>query len=187
MSSTQRAYAQRNNNVTVLTPQFVAYNPDISGGTLGGSIAITGVPIYALNLPSVYVGGIYIVDLSGTDSVGDILETGSLDISGGPTVPLIYFSVNIPYSAACYPGQEFTIFFKNQPNAFFYSIGLISPTVSTPLPYCLSPPIPFALTSDFTQSATFKTDGVTTSVTGTGPAGWLGIFAYIGLLRTLTL
>jgi hypothetical protein len=189
MSSTQRAYAQRNNNVTTLTPEFVTTLPDISGeeGPIGVSIAITGAPVYALTLPSVYVGGIYTVDLID-------LSSGTFDASGRE-INIVLFTVNVPFNPAVYPGHEFTIFFKNLPEANSFSpiftVGIIANDFlfggPAPFPYIFSPPLPVLLTEDLTQSVTFKSDGVRMSVVSSGPAGWVGLFSLYATMLSLPL
>jgi len=196
MSSTQRAFAQRafaqrNNNVTTLVPVrnglIYTSEEDTSGGAL-----------YTLNIPSVpYVGGIYIVDLSGNDSNGDPIDVSGVLIpptNGGPDssgANVVYFNINSPnitpssppINPACYPGAEFTIFFKNLPSTVtqflpgtpfpYFTIGIV-PSNGPPIPYIFSPPIPVLFTEDRTQSITLKSNGTTFSVISSGPAGWLG-------------
>ena len=182
MSSTQRAYAQRNNNVTTLIPVF-----NSSGS-------------YSLNLPSYYVGGIYIVDLSGNDSSGNVIdgsETISPDAITGSSFPqtanIVTFYINTPViPPSSYPGAEFTIFFKNYPANIqpifgegppLFTIGITSQPFFPP--YILSPPLPVLFTNDFFQSITLKSQGVNDfSVVSSGPAGWLGYAAFISLLST---
>lgn len=181
MSSTQRAYAQRNNNVTTLTPVFNTTLPDISSGDSPflGLFGITSAPIYALTLPSVYTGGIYTVDLID-------LSSGTFDASGRE-INIVLFTVNVPFNPAVYPGHEFTIFFKNIPqaNSFspFFTIGII--TNGAPLPYIFSPPLPVLLTEDTTQSVTFKSNSVDMSVVSSGPAGWVGLFSLYGTMLSI--
>ena len=181
MSSTQRAFAQRNNNVTTLTPVFVDTLPDISGGgfPFPGSFSIVSAPIYALTLPSVYTGGIYKVDLVD-------LSSGTFDASGRE-INIVLFTVTVPFNPAVYPGHEFTIFFKNIPEANSFSpiftIGII--VNGAPLPYIFSPPLPVLLTEDITQSVTFKSNSVDMNVVSSGPAGWVGLFSLYGTLLSI--
>ena len=193
MSSTQRAFAQRNNNVTTLTP---VPNGSVSSGGGGGTAAL-----YSLNIPSVpYVGGIYIVDLCGNDSNGDTLDASGLFLSFDGCANIITFNINTPnitpnapsINPASYPGAEFTIFFKNIPESTIefgpplFTIGIV-PNASPPgflgdlVPYIYSPPLPVLVTEDLTQSITMKSNGTTFSVVSSGPAGWIGV-GLLGLL-----
>ena len=185
MSSTQRAFFQKNNNVNALIPEFVTTLPDISSGdsSFPGSFEITSAPIYALTLPSVYVGGIYTVDL--TD-----LSSGTFDASGRD-INIVLFTVNVPFNPAIYPGREFTIFFKNIPNGNspFFTIGIIANEFifggPPPIPYIFSPPLPVLFTADTTQSVTFKSDSVDMSVVSSGPAGWVALFSLYATLLSV--
>lgn len=191
MSSTQRAYAQRNNNVTTLVPVPNGY----AAAALPPIGPDTPVALYSLNIPSVpYVGGIYIVNLSGNDSNGDPLDASGVFVSANDICAnIITFNINTPnitpnapsINPASYPGAEFTIFFKNFPPSIFegpiplFTIGIVANASASgfegpPTPYIYSPPIPFLLTEDLTQSITMKSDGTTFSVVSSGPAGWIG-------------
>lgn len=174
-----RSFAQRNNNVTQIIPQYVNYlsrqnfpSYDVSGA------------IYALSLPHVKdAGGVYYVDMSEVDLSGNSIDyTGRFDISGGSTYfPLVNFVLDTQLPAT--PGLEFTIFFKNIPFDRIASeggnplltIGLMSG--DAPSPYILSPPVPALMGANVFPSITFKNDGTNFNVASSGPAGWLGPFA----------
>jgi len=187
MSSTQRAFAQRNNNVTTLIPVL----DSSSNGTF----------TYRLDLPSYYVGGIYIVDLAGNDSNKNPIDgSGIISVEGGigsafpGRVNTVTFVVNTPLiPPSVYPGAEFTIFFKNYPanvESFFgpplFTIGISSGIYEGFLPpYIFSPPLPVLFTNDGFQSITLKSEGKNSfSVVASGPAGWLGVAALLSLLST---
>ena len=192
--SIQRAYAQRNNNVSQLVPVFNNYLEE-----LGPPVDLSGAAAYTLNLPTVeFVRGVYYVDLSGNDSSGNPLDvTGVLKgIDTGGPIPLINiinFAVNVPVSAAVYPGLEFTIAFKNIPydrltESPLLIIGVValsstgtSPS-TPPIPYIVSPPVPAAIASNINQSITMKSDGTNWNVCSSGPAGWMGLPALVAVL-----
>jgi len=188
MSSVARSFAQRNNNITKLVPKYV-YSGSFSGA---GAYDLSGTA-YMLNMPNLHNGGgIYYVDMSGVDLSGNLLDyTGrfTFNISGSPNIPFIGFSVNVPYPASYVPGLEFTIFFKNVPydrisNEFggppILTIGLGS-FEGLPVPIILSPPVPTLIAPNIVQSLTFKSDGSNFNVVSSGPAGWLGIAAFVAL------
>lgn len=183
MSSIARSYAKRNNNVTQIIPEY-----SFSGAYSVGPYDVSG-SAYILNLPNLQnTGGIFYVDMSGADTAGDLLDyTGLFTsyIAGGSSfIPLIVFSVNVPYPASYAPGLEFTIFFKNLPYARIaeifgaplavLTIGLGSNPTSYPSPYIFSPPVPTIIAPVVIQSLTFKSDGTNFNVVSSGPAGWLG-------------
>jgi len=203
--SVQRNFAQRNNNVTKIIPEF-AGTIDLSGGE-----SITEAHVYNLYAPDVQnVGGIYYVDMSGKDLSGNSLNyDGRIYSIGGSNndlsgIPIILFTLktqgddydedNIkPLKASNYPGLEFTIFFKNLPNLNIVNgppplplltIGMIDNDAlqGIPLPYILSPPIPSLLGAHIYPNITFKSDGKHFNVTSSGPAGWLGLVAFLELL-----
>ena len=198
MSSTQRVFSQRNNNVTQLIPKFLVN----FGNNLGGPFAdISGASCYSLNLPNVLNnGGIYFVDMKGVDSSKNLLN---LDGRFDNFINIINFTVNVPFDAAYCPGLEFTIFFKNLPfdrlpqsqGPPLLTIGLIG-SGDIPLPYILSPPAPWLLgdvsmsetiKNNISQSLTFKSDGSKFNVVSSGPAGWLGLPALSILISGLNI
>ena len=205
MSSVQRKYFNRNNNLTQIVPTYLdTITYDVSGA--GGGFDMSGVYLYTLNINNVQnSGGNYFVDLSGVDMSGNLMNASGLYSAtpnltpplGGtniPSVHMITFLINIPFDASYVPGLEFTLFFKNIPSEYMYinplfSIGLLNANFPiAPIPYMLSPPIPALITEyDFwnsmSQSVTFKSDGNNFSVVSSGPAGWLGYRIFnLGLL-----
>ena len=189
MSSVQRAYVQRNNNVTQLVPEPAGYINE------GGPFDISGSAVYTLNLPraDLRTTGIYYVDLSGVDTSGNLLDLSGLlfpiDISGNNPINILNFVVNVPLEASYVPGLEFTIFFKNIPyNRFniapLLTIGIVNSN-GIPFPYILSPPFPPVASIQpnvINQSVTFKSDGTNYNVSASGPAGWMGLPALLNIL-----
>jgi hypothetical protein len=182
--STLRRYAQRNNNVTKIVPEYVGLLPDTN---------ITDCVVYSLTIPkSQFVGGIYVVDLSGVDASGNLLNVdgrfSEVTVESEFTIHTVAFVVNIPTPADIYPGLEFTLFFKNPPidrliDNPFLTIGLVSPTVDfIPVPYIMSPPFPPLAAPTSSSSVTFKSDGTNFNVVSSGPAGWLGVPALSAIL-----
>ena len=186
MSSIARSYAKRNNNVTQIIPEY-----SFSGAYNVGPYDVSG-SAYILNLPNLQnTGGIFYVDMSGADTAGDLLDYTGLFTVNTLYIPLIVFSVNVPYPASYAPGLEFTIFFKNLPYARIaeifdgppiLTIGLGSNPTSYPSPYIFSPPVPTIIAPVVNQSLTFKSDGTNFNVVSSGPAGWLGPGALTVLL-----
>jgi len=176
--SIQRAYAQRNNNVTQLIPEFNTFLPS-TGNPFGD---ISGVALYNLNLTDAeFIGGIYYVDLAGNDTNGRLLDASGVLKPVSQTVnvllPMITFQIQAPVAAALYPGMEFTIFFKNFPpiNGFpFFTIGIVKPN-GAPIPYIVSPPAPVLTGPNINSSVTLKSDGTSWNVSSSGPAGWMGL------------
>ena len=71
--SIQRAYAQRNVNLTQIIPEFVDILSNIGGE--GAPLDISGSSIYSLTLPKIQsTGGVFYVDLSGNDASGNVLD-----------------------------------------------------------------------------------------------------------------
>lgn len=182
--SVLRSYAQRNNNVTQLVPEFVD-TLDIN--------SFSNASIYSLTLSNVqYTGGIYFVDMSQPDKLGN-----SINYDGSITSPTnesftirnVNFIINVQTPAASYPGLEFTIFFKNIPYPTFegnpfLSIGILSQYEdSPPIPYILCPPFPSVIAPTLNQSITLKSDGTNFNVSSSGPAGWLGFPALISIIN----
>jgi hypothetical protein len=205
MSSVQRRYFNRNNNLTQIVPTYLdTITYDVSGA--GGGFDMSGVYLYTLTVQNVQnTGGNYFVDLSGVDMSGNLINASGLYSAvpnltpplGGTEIPLvsmIAFFINIPFDASYVPGLEFTIFFKNIPTEFMegpplFSIALLNASFPVaPLPYMISPPIPPLVTqfeswNNMSQSVTFKSDGDNFSVVSSGPAGWLGYRIFnLGLL-----
>lgn len=188
--SIQRAFAQRNNNNNPIVP--VKYSESLNTGN------IQNAAIYTLNISDLeYVGGIYYVDLAGTDSQGNSLNfNGTFNSIINPesqfALPIICFVVNIDTNPSFYPGKECTIFFKNiQSINFngppFLTIGLLDASVLNseevpPLPYILSPPFPPLVGQNISPNITFKSDRDNFDVVASGPAGWLGLPALAGIL-----
>lgn len=134
------------------------------------------------------------MDLCGNDSNGDPLDASGLFVSANDICAnILTFNINTPnitpnapsINPACYPGAEFTIFFKNFPPSILesdiqlFTIGIVANAPAPgykgpPTPYIYSPPVPVLLTEDLTQSITMKSDGTTFSVVSSGPAGWIG-------------
>jgi hypothetical protein len=184
MSSVQRAYAQRNNNVTQIVPEFVEILPvfDLSGADLSGAA------LYNLNIPNVqYTQGVYCVDMSARDSSGNLLNVDGLFYPFFPTgtdlqpISIINFYINIGASASAYPGLELTIYFKNLPldrleGSPFLTIGIMaSNNEGPPIPYIVSPPFPPLFGTTASSSITLKSDGTNFNVISSGPAGWMGV------------
>jgi hypothetical protein len=179
--SVQRAYAQRNNNITPIVP--------IYSGILPTELDLSGSAVYTLSIPKIqYVGGIYTVDLGGVDASGNLLNFDGIIEASGNSITNINFILDSS-SAQYYPGLEFTIFFRNFQAAIdrfagppLLTIGLISDIVGAPpVPYIFSPPLPPLFTNG-SVNLTFKSDGERFSVTSGGPAGWLGIGALYVIL-----
>jgi hypothetical protein len=180
--SVQRAYSQRNNNLTQIIPVFMERSPcSVPFGDL------SGVSHYHVNIPNLQnVGGVYYVDLADVDSSGNPLDfTGTAN----DTANIINFGVDISVNATLYPGLEVTVFFKHPPSlntltrAPLFSIGLFSVDTATPTPYIVSPPVPWFTVPTVSQSLTFKSDGAKFNVVSSGPAGWYGLALYFVLLE----
>lgn len=189
--SIQRAYAQRNTNLTQIIPEFYDILPDISN-----NFDISGSAVYVLNLPNVQsTGGVFYVDMSADDTSGNLLDlSGVIRVpAAGPpgayrTSNIVNFIINIPFRPSYAPGLECTIFFKNIPYSNLpgtpplLTIGIVSGDLgSPPVPYIFSPPLP-SLIANVANSLTFKSDGTQYNVVSSGPAGWLGIAAFLLLL-----
>jgi len=179
--SSLRSFAQRNNNVSKLTPKYAGILPNITD--------LSGCAVYALTLPNVQsVGGIFYVDLSGNDASGNLLNLGGQIYSpiNSAYVYNVNFVLDIPTPASFYPGLEFTIFFKNIPfnrldGPPLLSIGLM-PQTGAPIPYILSPPFPSTLGPNINPSITLKSDSTNFNVSSSGPAGWLGLPVLIAII-----
>jgi len=180
--SVQRRYAQRNNNMTTLVPIFNTVIPNV--------INITNQSVYTLQIPNVqYVGGIYMVDLSGVDTNGNLLNIDGLFASytNNQTINIISFIIDSS-SAVHYPGLEFTIFFKNIPfdrftaNVPGLTVSIIDDINFAPIPYILSAPFPGDVSQHKGVSITLKSDGEIFHITSAGPAGWLGLPALATIL-----
>ena len=194
MTSVQRFFAQRNTNITQIIPELVYTITDS-----GGPVDLLGARIYVLSLPNVpLTGGVFYVDLSGNDISGNPIDGAGRITTFGDSASIVLFAVNQPTNPAYYPGLEYTIFFRNLPINItgvgpvpLFTIGMLSemPIFTTPpyvTPFILSPLLPYLLTaSTNSQSITYKCDGEDFNVTGSGPAGWLGIGAFLFLLSSL--
>ena len=195
MTSLQRSFAQRNNNNTQIIPEFVGAIPNNSG-----PVDLSGAHVYVLSLPNVPVtGGVFYVDLSGKDTSGNPINGAGRITAGSDSASIVLFAVNQPTKPAYYPGLEYTIFFRNLPINItgigpvpLFTIGIVSEMSQFfigpqyVLPYILSPLLPYVIAaSTNSQSITYKCDGKDFNVTGTGPAGWLGIGAFLYLLTAL--
>lgn len=188
--SVQRAYAQRNTNLTKIVPEFTA-RTDFEGGPF---FDMSGVGVYTLNLPDKFqtIGGVYYVDLSDVDTDGNLLDLSGQFISsyyggefGSNALFTVNFAIQAPLNPAYAPGLEFTIFFKNIPfdrlneinNTIppLLTIGIVDEIGETPFPYIMSPPVPVIMAPGISNSVTFKSDGTKYNVVSSGPAGWMGI------------
>lgn len=180
MTSVQRTFMQRNNNISQIIPTFVDILPNIDSS---GSTAL-----YNLNINNLqFKNGIYYVDMSDVDSSGNLLNVDGvfypLVPEGNTLTPIniITFALNFQVSASNYPGLEITIFFKNIPidrltNAPFLTIGINSIIDNQiPIPYIVSPPFPNLVGPGISPSITLKSDGTNFNVVSSGPAGWLGV------------
>jgi hypothetical protein len=176
--SVQRSFAQRNNNLLQIVPEYVTVLPETN---------ISGCSLYVLNVPDNRTPTFY-VDLGSYDTCGNLLNVDGLFYPAVPsgdgfeTINIVSFILNIENSAASVPGHEFTIFFKNLPidrltGAPLLTLGLISSMemMGPPLPYILSPPFPPLMGSSISPSITLKSDGENFNVMSSGPAGWLGV------------
>ena len=185
--SVYRTYAQRNNNVTQIIPEFLGPLPN------GGPFDISGSAVYVLNIPNIQnAGGIYWVDLSDVDTNGNLLDiSGQLfgASNNNAYTHIINFAVNAEMSPSYYPGIEFTIFFKNPPINRLNDNPLLSVAIVSlngyPYPYIVSPPVPWLTAPNINQSVTFKSDSTAFNVTSSGPAGWFGLPALSILLGAL--
>ena len=189
--SIQRAYAQRNVNLTQIIPEFVDILANIGGE--GAPLDISGSSIYSLTLPKIQsTGGVFYVDLSGNDASGNVLDFSGTVTVNTTTAYIINFIVNVPFPASYAPGLEFTIFFKNIPYSTIPSegpplvtIGILSAESisleAPPIPYIFSPPIP-SLIANVSNSVTFKSDGTQYTIVSSGPAGWLGLGVFAAIL-----
>jgi len=185
--SVQRAYAQRNTNLTKIVPEFTT-RIENQGGPF---FDLSGAAIYTLNLPNKFqnIGGVYYVDLSDVDTDGNLLDLSGQFVStyyegsGFRSLYTVNFAINAPFNPAYAPGLEFTIFFKNIPfdriyesgnlPAPLFTIGMIDEN-GAPFPYIMSPPVP-AITAPVSNSVTFKSDGTNYNIVSSGPAGWMGV------------
>jgi hypothetical protein len=178
MTSVQRAYSQRNTNLTQIVPKLIG-----NSGHIPSPIAdISGVSLYLLDLPNVQnAGGVYYVDLNGVDASGNPIDVSGLFDTDKANI--VNFGVNVPFPASYSPGLEFTIFFKNPPldrvtqgigPIPLLTLGLVA-LDGAPIPYIVSPPIPWLSGPNIAQSLTFKSDGTAYNVTSSGPAGWYGV------------
>jgi len=196
MSSVQRAYAQRNVNnssVTTVVPTFVDTLPNESFPLTGGldppSINLQDVKVYSLDFPNVQHGSTFVVDMSSKDSAGDLLDVSGIFSINDTSANIITFAIDMSNVAVLYPGLEFTVFFKNPPrdrlsqfqDLPFLTIGLLAMD-GNPIPYIFSPPLPSFYSPNIYHSLTFKSDGANFNVVSSGPAGWLGIGAFLLLL-----
>ena len=190
MSSSQRAYAQRNTNLTQIQPLYIGPMNNLN---------VSGAAVYVLDLSSVQTKHLaqatYYVDLSDLDVSGNPVDYSGVfrfDNSGN-AINIINFGVNVPLDAAYNPGFEFTIFFKNPDVSRItqgigpvplLTLGLVALN-GAPYPYTVSPPVPWmeAPPGTISQSITFKSDGTNYNVVSSGPAGWLGPIALTVLLR----
>ena len=196
--SVQRAYAQRNTNLTKIVPEF-ATRIENQGGPF---FDMSGVGVYTLNLPNKFqnIGGIYYVDMSDIDTDGNLLDLSGQFVAnysgngnGFDRLYNVNFAINAPLNPAYAPGLEFTIFFKNIPfdrlneiNIPLLSIGIINLNENgAPFPYIMSPPLPVLTAQGISNSVTFKSDGTYYNVVSSGPAGWVGI-ANLALLINVT-
>ena len=180
MTSVVRSFAQRNNNVNQITPQFAGILPNTD---------ISGAALYALNIPVANVqnpNGVYYVDLSGVDMSGSLLNVGGLFYPFAPNgdtltpISIITFAINAPVQASYFPGMEFTIFFRNipfnrLPGPPLLTVGIVSQVNGPPFPYIVSPPFPSRVGANVYPSITLKSDGTNFNVVSSGPAGWMGI------------
>jgi hypothetical protein len=177
--SFQRSFAQRNNNLSQIVPEFA---------TILSETNISGCSLYVLNVPKRGTPQNYYVDLNSFDSCGNLINVDGLFYpfvpSGNELEPIniVSFILNIDISASSVPGHEFTIFFKNLPfdrltGVPLLTLGLVSSMeiMGPPLPYILSPPFPPLMGSNISPSITLKSDGANFNVVTSGPAGWLGV------------
>ena len=188
MSSVQRAFSQRNNNLTQIIPKLMGLNTINLGVGVIVPLDLSNVPLYLLTLPSVQnTGGVYYVDMSSVDSSNDLLNLGGMFNS---SATIINFVVDVPFNAAYSPGLEFTIFFKNAPmnrlptlnGRQLLTIGITNFKSIVPIPYMLSPPVPLRLDPSISQSITLKSDGTNYNVISSGPAGWMGPIPFAAFL-----
>jgi hypothetical protein len=186
MTSVQRKYAQRNNNLIQIVPRYETAI-GVEDPASGPGFTLDNIPVYVLSLPTVqYTGGSFYIDLSENDTVGNSIRTnGAFRTSSNSDVytNMILFALDVPFNPAYGPGLDFTIFFKNvQLNNFpLMSIGLVS-LDGAPIPQIVSPPLPQMTGPDISNSITFKSDGTRYNVISSGPAGWLGAFALSSIL-----
>lgn len=190
--SIQRAYSQRNMNLTQIIPEFDSILPNLGGE--GAPFDISGSAVYVLTLPKIQsTGGVFYVDLSGNDASGNLLDFSGIVTVNTNTAYIINFVVNVPFPASYAPGLEFTIFFKNIPYSTipseappFVTIGILSEKYLSqegiPIPYIFSPPLPSFIanlsenfSNSVSNSLTFKSDGTHYNIISSGPAGWLGL------------
>jgi hypothetical protein len=184
--STQRGFAQRNNNLTTLVPRRIS--------TLTFQ-NITNCAVYKLSISKAhFVGGIYSVDLSQLDLSGNALNFdgtfASLLSEGEPqTIPIVCFVVDIDTVPSVYPGLDMTVFFKNSPEPFL-TIGILSASSlaeeTFPFPYIVSPPFPPMAGVKISPNITLKSDGDNFNVVASGPGGWLGVPALSVILSAFT-
>jgi hypothetical protein len=177
MTSVQRVFSQRNNNLTQIIPTLV--------NDVGSYNDLSNVALYSFDAPNVQSGGTYYIDLSSVDSSGNPINCNGVFTANHNHINIVSFALNSSFNPAYAPGLEFTVFFKNPPiNSIQYAPLLTVSLISlngAPIPYILSPPLPWIFGPDICQSLTFKSDGKNFNVVSSGPAGWMGI----GLLNLL--
>lgn len=187
MTSVQRKYVQRNNNLIKIVPRYETSigDEDPFGGP---GFNMDNIPVYVLSLPTVqYTGGTFYVDLAENDTAGNSIRTnGRFTVSSNSEfyTNMILFALDVPFNPAHEPGLDFTIFFKNvQLNDFpLLSLGLVS-LDGAPIPQIASPPLPQMTGPDISNSLTFKSDGTKYNVVSSGPAGWLGAFGLASIIN----
>lgn len=177
--SVQRAYAQRNGNMTQLIPSLYPQLLTFQN--------ISGCAVYVLNVSKAhFVGGNYYVDLSGLDISGNLLNfDGAFSSITGPSqsIRIICFAIDFDTIPSVYPGLDMTIFFKNIPfdrlGFPLLTIGILSASSldgdTVPLPYIVSPPFPPLAGANISPNITLKSDGDNFDVVASGPAGWFGV------------
>jgi hypothetical protein len=192
MTSVQRKYAQRNNNLIKIVPRYET-SIGAEEPAEGPGFSMNDIPVYTLSLPTVqYTGGTFYVDLAENDTAGNsIRRTGEFRTVNDNEfyLPMVLFTLEVPFNPAHAPGLDFTIFFKNtiSEGTPIASVGLISLDENffmgdVPIPQIVSPPFPQFTGFDVSNSVTFKSDGTKYNVVSSGPAGWMGVFALASLL-----
>lgn len=186
MTSVQKKYAQRNNNLIQIVPRYET-SIGAEDPVEGPGFNMDNIPVYVLSLPTVqYSGGTFYVDLGENDTDGNsIRTTGRFTTANDSNIysKMILFALDVPFNPAYGPGLDFTIFFKNvQIDGFpILSIGLVS-LDGAPFPQIVSPPLPQMVSPNVSNNLTFKSDGTKYNVVSSGPAGWLGAFALSSIL-----
>jgi hypothetical protein len=192
MTSVQRKYAQRNNNLIKIVPRYET-TIGVEDPASGPGFNMDNIPVYVLSLPTVqYTGGTFYVDWSENDTAGNPILTNGRFISAADSdinIPMVLVALEVPFNPAYGPGLDFTIFFKNfqSGDTPIASVGLISLDENFfmgdyPLPQIISPPFPQLTGSNVSNNLTFKSDGTKYNVVSSGPAGWLGCIAFSILL-----